>query len=506
MPSQAAFDPYDIAGILANIWGASTGFGGANQAAQSVIGGLATKDAQGRARSENEAALAEIRKLFDELRRRGTSTIGEGQGDVTGLVDRATGNAYGAYPGLEDEINRGYGARERDINRFLDEQGGITQQAYQDRETGILSELGARTGQVEGGYGSLISDLTGKYDERSDRILGYLDTVGSQEREDLLRRGEEQEAETIGQLQASGLGTTTLTGEARTLSRERTQDTLNRLNDLLNRERVAADTQLSGDALAAEERLRTESLSASERIAENRARTQSILSSERLSDLGRVRDLGLQTRAGLSGERLSARERGAERTLYGQRDELLRRAESRQGQYRERIGYDLDVSRAEIDFLNSVQRPYPDTNWITENSLRLGQNAAYKPPETNWYDSLAPAAAAGVGTAAGTALGSGFASYGLSGLPFLFSDREAKNLVAEVDGESVLAKLRTLPVTRWTYRADGSRQEHVGPMAQDFHAAFGLSDDRSIAVVDVIGVLISAVQALAAKVDRLSTK
>jgi hypothetical protein len=38
---------------------------------------------------------------------------------------------------------------------------------------------------------------------------------------------------------------------------------------------------------------------------------------------------------------------------------------------------------------------------------------------------------------------------------------------------------------------------HLGPMAQDFHAAFGLGDsDRTINMVDANGVLIVAVQAL----------
>jgi hypothetical protein len=82
------------------------------------------------------------------------------------------------------------------------------------------------------------------------------------------------------------------------------------------------------------------------------------------------------------------------------------------------------------------------------------------------------------------------------------SDREQKVDVAAVDPEEILEKVAELPVATWRYREDpGTR--HLGPMAQDFHAAFGLGeDDRTIAVVDSDGVALAAIQGLHRRVQE----
>lgn len=76
------------------------------------------------------------------------------------------------------------------------------------------------------------------------------------------------------------------------------------------------------------------------------------------------------------------------------------------------------------------------------------------------------------------------------------SDSTTKTAITHVDGEQVLAKLRTMPVSSWEYRTErGAR--HIGPMAQDFHTAFGLgSSDKAIAVLDASGVALAAAKAL----------
>jgi len=65
----------------------------------------------------------------------------------------------------------------------------------------------------------------------------------------------------------------------------------------------------------------------------------------------------------------------------------------------------------------------------------------------------------------------------------------------------VLEKLAGMPISQWNYKqAKGER--HIGPMAQDFHAAFGLGpDDKHIAVVDEGGVALAAIQGLNQKVE-----
>jgi RHS repeat-associated protein len=86
---------------------------------------------------------------------------------------------------------------------------------------------------------------------------------------------------------------------------------------------------------------------------------------------------------------------------------------------------------------------------------------------------------------------------GAAALPAAASDRNLKEGFAEVDPKLVLERLSQLDVTSWRYKGEGERVRHIGPMAQDFHAAFGLgASDREITLVDANGVLIAAVQAL----------
>ena len=55
-----------------------------------------------------------------------------------------------------------------------------------------------------------------------------------------------------------------------------------------------------------------------------------------------------------------------------------------------------------------------------------------------------------------------------------------------------------LPLTAWTYKADPEQRRYIGPMAQDFHAAYGLGNDTTISTLDADGVALAAIQALAA--------
>lgn len=84
------------------------------------------------------------------------------------------------------------------------------------------------------------------------------------------------------------------------------------------------------------------------------------------------------------------------------------------------------------------------------------------------------------------------------------SDRNRKENFLFVDGEDVLARLRNVPVSNWNYRTQESEIRHMGPMAQDFYAAFGLGENElMINSVDIDGVNMAAVQALTARTDAL---
>jgi hypothetical protein len=81
------------------------------------------------------------------------------------------------------------------------------------------------------------------------------------------------------------------------------------------------------------------------------------------------------------------------------------------------------------------------------------------------------------------------------------SDRNAKENFAAVSAQEILAKVAALPITRWNFKQE-TGTPHIGPMAQDFYAAFGTGlDDRHIATVDADGVALAAIQGLDQKVE-----
>ena len=77
------------------------------------------------------------------------------------------------------------------------------------------------------------------------------------------------------------------------------------------------------------------------------------------------------------------------------------------------------------------------------------------------------------------------------------SDRDAKANFTLVNGQEVLACLAEIPVTTWNYKSQNPSIRHIGPMAQDFYAAFGVGeDDTHISTLDADGVALAAIQGL----------
>jgi hypothetical protein len=77
------------------------------------------------------------------------------------------------------------------------------------------------------------------------------------------------------------------------------------------------------------------------------------------------------------------------------------------------------------------------------------------------------------------------------------SDVNRKHRFLAVTGEDVLDRLRTLPISTWSYRVEENGVRHLGPTAQDFRAAFGLGKDSiTISTVDADGVALAAAQAI----------
>ena len=78
------------------------------------------------------------------------------------------------------------------------------------------------------------------------------------------------------------------------------------------------------------------------------------------------------------------------------------------------------------------------------------------------------------------------------------SDRNEKKNFAPVDGREIVDRLARVPIQRWNYRwEEDDDVPHIGPMAQDFKAAFYPGrDNTSITTLEMDGVALAAIQGL----------
>jgi hypothetical protein len=87
------------------------------------------------------------------------------------------------------------------------------------------------------------------------------------------------------------------------------------------------------------------------------------------------------------------------------------------------------------------------------------------------------------------------------------SDRNIKANVEPVNGRELLARLSAIPIQKWNYKADDPSVRHIGPMAQDFHAAFNVgASDKTINIVDGNGIALASIQALYQMVQEKDQK
>jgi len=82
------------------------------------------------------------------------------------------------------------------------------------------------------------------------------------------------------------------------------------------------------------------------------------------------------------------------------------------------------------------------------------------------------------------------------------SDRESKENFERVESREVLARVCALSISTWNYKAQDDSIRHMGPMAQDFHSAFGLGvSEKTIDTIDPDGVALAAIQGLDARMS-----
>jgi hypothetical protein len=87
------------------------------------------------------------------------------------------------------------------------------------------------------------------------------------------------------------------------------------------------------------------------------------------------------------------------------------------------------------------------------------------------------------------------------------SDKNVKENFGAVDQKTVLERLSAIPISTWNFIENDNKTKHMGPMAQDFYAAFGLgADNKHISTVDADGVAFAAIQELNKQNQALSSE
>ncbi len=86
-------------------------------------------------------------------------------------------------------------------------------------------------------------------------------------------------------------------------------------------------------------------------------------------------------------------------------------------------------------------------------------------------------------------------------------DRNRKENFRPIDGEQILMKIRTMPITEWNYKGTDRTVRYIGPVAQDFYSAFHLGGTDSLGInsLCIDGVNMAAIQALEKRTAELNT-
>ena len=84
------------------------------------------------------------------------------------------------------------------------------------------------------------------------------------------------------------------------------------------------------------------------------------------------------------------------------------------------------------------------------------------------------------------------------------SDSSKKQNIKKLPISSALSKINNINVYEWNYKSQDTSVKHVGPMAQDFHKAFGLGNSNlAITSVDMDGVILLGVQGVNNRLDSM---
>ena len=340
------------------------------------------------------------------------------------------------------------------MDMFRNWMGQAQRQLYQSGAQ-TLEQAGALPGMYATNRMDFLGDLSGsnqdimggygdRYRFAEEQVEGY----GQQQAQDIDRYYDEQQAESRMRLGSRGLLSSTEATTQDAAVAERRAASQGRLQEDLMRNRVQILSDLSGQGLSAQERM------GNVEAAYDAAWRGDVLGAEE-------RQIGYQQ--GVHGDLANFYQNMASGTA---------------GLYTGTTGDQLNA----YGNINRIPPQPSNLNWL------LGQGVVQPPSNPNATDYYN-------------------ASLGADGarmIAAMFSDKNMKHDIHSIDYQDILDRLDSMPVQSWKY--NGSEITHVGPMAQDFQAAFGLGNGRVINVVDAIGVLMASIRALSEEVRSLKAK
>ena len=86
-----------------------------------------------------------------------------------------------------------------------------------------------------------------------------------------------------------------------------------------------------------------------------------------------------------------------------------------------------------------------------------------------------------------------------------YCDRNKKENFEPINGEWILGKIKNIPITKWSYKKTDPNEKYIGPMAQDFYAAFQLNGTDSLGInsISIDGVNMAGVIALEKRTSEI---
>ena len=86
-----------------------------------------------------------------------------------------------------------------------------------------------------------------------------------------------------------------------------------------------------------------------------------------------------------------------------------------------------------------------------------------------------------------------------------YCDKNMKENFEPVDGEWILGKIKNMPITKWNYKKTDPNEKYIGPISQDFHAAFHLNGTDSLGInsISIDGVNMAAIKALEKRTSEM---